>query len=862
MYEIVWTRMLSLTFGNTYLAISTVVASFMGGLGFGSILGGRYTASFRKKLNVYAYLEIGIGIYAVLTPFFFYNMGGFNKYISNVFGYESAFYDLVRFSAVFVILLLPTLLMGASLPLLCQHFIVNLSTLKSRIGHLYSVNTLGAALGALLTGFLLVEKLGNSNTIYLTAAINILIGLAVLLMRPTKAQSTAASTAQSMAPLIKDNISSSKKRSTIRTRPSTRSNRSTTAAIKSNTIMICIIFGISGYVSMSLEVIWIRAFRYFISNSTYAFSLIIMVFLFGIGTGSLVGSKMIQKAKSHLILFGLLEELLGCVALLSVPLLTRVFYQKQIYSSLLFSSKTFFGLTFSYFVTIVSVLFIPALIMGILFPVVSYLYTKSISNVGRSVGILYFVNTTGTILGSLAGGFLLLPLLGINSSIVLQSLIVLVCGLFVILTAEEIRGRYKFYFVLIPSLIFLIIYSSVQKDFVFNGLYEAPHKDVIYYDEGEMSTVKVFDSLDGIKIMSVDGNSIGSSPFTQADMKQRLIAHLPMLIKKTDGDVLSIGLGTGITTGCFTLYPEINKIHNVEIVPGVIEGAKYFQEENRGIFYNSMVTIQETDALNYLQVYDRTYDLIASDGKLNPLYSGNTVFLCKEFYQLCRARLKNGGILSQWINCSMPTREFLIVLKTISEVFPHVSIFYYPPSNIFFVAGNESIKIDLTRVDGLLSSRQDILSDISPYFIDNVFSVASGFIGESGDFKTLFEDLPINSWDRSVVEFESPRKWLESPKSKNLAGLVTAFMQFGVNAGDEERLRSVFSEPDMLYDEDWEYIERYFHTRNLLMEALISYLTSSDQTQTRKILNSVLQLDPQNRRAKAWLKDPGKHITF
>jgi len=448
-YEVAWIRLLSLVFGSTVFALSTVLASFMGGLALGSFFFGKYSDKLVKNsgpsedsklLKLYAFLEAGIGIYCVFTPLIF-------KAVEIV--YIKAYQDLsfypfsiLRFILSLSVLIIPTFFMGATLPVLSKYFIKNYQRMGKGVGNLYAINTFGAVLGVILAGYLLPTLIGIRLTIYITAATNMGIALSVLLLARLSASDSALPALNAVGQVAWSGKNPPEypftKGGPSETPPFSkrgaggdfiRHKNKEGTAIKGqpvpskewHSIVILTAFGLAGLASMMYEVGWTRVLALILGSSTYAFSTMLVTFLTGIALGSFLFARLWGKRSVSLTLLGIVELAIGFAALIIAHLLGDLpYYFLRLFPT--FGSN--FGLIISLqFILCFLVMLIPTLLMGAAFPIASQLYTKNMSNLGGSIGKVYGANTFGCILGSFGAGFIFIPLTGVQTTLGLAILI-------------------------------------------------------------------------------------------------------------------------------------------------------------------------------------------------------------------------------------------------------------------------------------------------------------------------------------------------------------------------------------------------------------------------------------------------------
>ncbi|MGE5848684.1 MAG: fused MFS/spermidine synthase, partial [Candidatus Methylomirabilota bacterium] len=416
LYEVVWARMLTQIFGNTTHAIATVLAAFMAGLALGSYVFGRLVDAGRNAFLAYGLLEGGVGLYGLLIPTLFALTQRAYAHLYGLMDVSYTVFSLVLFLLTFVVIVIPTALMGATLPVLSRFCVTRIASLGRRVGDLYAINTLGAVVGCALTGFSLIATLGLRGTVRLGAILNLAIAaLIVLLVAAFR---------------IRENPHGD---SGVEPAPSPpgggKRSRHELALLGG--------FALSGVAAMVYENAWVRALTLVIGMSTYSFTIMLTTFLVGLGLGSLTYARWLGGRGIGFAGFGVLQLLIALSALTTIPLFERL-------PLVFLRLRHGFGDSFQQFLTIqvllsALVMILPTLLLGATFPVVARIYTRNLAVVGRSVGTAYASNTLGAILGAFLGGFLFIPTIGVQYSIALGVVLNGVVGVLLVALDPEVQ---------------------------------------------------------------------------------------------------------------------------------------------------------------------------------------------------------------------------------------------------------------------------------------------------------------------------------------------------------------------------------------------------------------------------------------
>jgi spermidine synthase len=658
-YEVVWLRMLSRIMGVTIYATSTVLAAFMAGLALGSFLFGRYIDRSRSPLKVYAFLEFLIGVTALLVPLIFSVSVPLFKYVYQASG-ESAFsLTLLRTAVTFIALLVPTTMMGGTLPILTSWLVRREKLFGKSFGLLYGINTFGAVAGVFLSGYITIGLLGEWATMLLGFVINMLVALIAYFISRKEASPQDESA-----------------------EPEPTSPRRISPYPDKIRRIVLIAFAVSGFTSLAYEVIWTRQLILFLETSIYAFSAMLIVFLFGLARGSIFMNAKVDRFEQPLLVFGAFELVIGLLSIANLYLFSAFDSQLAI---------RYLGVARVVLATI-CIVFPMTFLFGMIFPTAAVCYAKDAANSGSSVGWLYSANTIGSIAGSLATGFLLIPRWGSTKAV-----LILAClnfGLGLLFFGLE-RGKSRMPRIIGPvalAVLGLLVFQVSGQDPFLATLEKRiaarapeslsnPSKSYkIYYNkEGLEGTVTAF-SLGKDKSLWING--IG---MTELCTETKLIAHLPLMFAREPKEFLVICFGMGGTVRSAALYPGLD-ITAVELVPEVYQTFKYYYENAEEILRMKNVKTIVNDGRNFLLLSTRRYDVISVD-PAPPIWSAGTVNLyTREFFQLCRDRLTPGGVMCLWFPGGTMD-ETKSLLKTFYKVFPNTVVYRGPRHWGFYLIG-------------------------------------------------------------------------------------------------------------------------------------------------------------------------------
>ena len=675
-YEVIWTRQLTLVFGSTVFATSTVLTAFMGGLALGSYYFGRLADREKRPLRLYALLEVGIGAFALIWPLLLSVLNAI--YILAYRGLNAEFYSLslIRFALSFLVLLVPSTLMGGTLPILSRFFVNRLEKLGLNVGALYALNTFGAVVGCVAAGFFLIQFLGVQASIYLAAAINFGVAITAFLL-DRKSIRTAEPSDDGMS----------------ETQPASESAPADTGSAPVFRLVLWA-FAVSGFSALSYEVFWTRILVFFLGSTTYAFSTMLAAFLFGIALGSFIFAWIADRLKALVNLFGLVQIGIGLAAVALIPAFGGLY---DISSTL---QSMFGGGRFWSFVACVIVMSVPTLLMGISFPLVARIYTVNAAKLGRSIGNVYALNTAGSILGAFCAGFILIPLIGIRPGIVLMALLNVITGCVLILRNEK---RSRFFngaavggTVLTVGIAVIILFVANKPLFLKSAIFrtQRPGDTVIDYKEEVDATVTTLKDDEDVYRLYVDTNQAADASRWDSP-SHRVIAHLPLLLHPNPKRALVVGFGMGVTSYSITQHGV--RIDAVEISKGVIDSARaHFSHVNYDVLDNPLFSHSINDGRNYILMTERKYDMI-STGIIHPLVSaGSSNIYTADFYRLCQRILTDDGIMCQWVPLHrVPEEHYKTIVRTFIKVFPHTTLWYkYTPDFVILIGTPRPLRIN------------------------------------------------------------------------------------------------------------------------------------------------------------------------
>ena len=773
--------MLTQIFGNTTHAVATVLAAFMAGLALGSYGFGRLADAGRNALLAYGLLEGGVGVYALLVPILFALTQQAYTRLYGLAEVSFAAFSLGLFLLCFLVIVIPTALMGATLPVLSRFCVTQFAALGRRVGDLYAINTLGAVLGCALTGFLLIPELGLRGTIRLGAVANLALAAAII--------ATVAAVRQRLEVREEEE------------KNGFPSGETATVPSRLDAVLL-LAFGLSGAAAMIYENAWTRALTLVIGMSTYSFTVMLTTFLVGLGLGSLLYARWWGDREVGIAGFGLLELLVALSALATIPLFERLPF-------LFLRLRQGFGDSFAQFLAIQVVLsalamIIPTLLLGATFPVVARIYTQHLAVVGRSVGTAYASNTLGAIAGAFLGGFVFIPLIGVQRSIGLA--VALNAAVGVLLVAMDPRARVGRRLVAAGIMLGVTtaafwgfgtwdrgvmtsgvtIYAHNYKGFPTDALRREwmVRDDLLYYREGLTATISVHRSAGSDylyeKINGKVDASFGDTP------TQLLVGYLPMLFNPGAKRILVIGMGSGMTAKAVAAFP-VERVEVAEIEPAVIEGARFFAERNGRIHDDPRVRFIHADGRNYLLAARAPYDVIISEPS-NPWIAGIGNLFTREYYRLALEKLAEDGVFGQWMQTyAMAPEDLRMVYRTFAEVFPDVSLWAVNESDMLLIGTRRAQRLRHADLRAALASRPVAQRDLRELGLRDAYSLLAMYLMPKATLLKMAGEAEVNLDDVPRLEFSAPRNLGQNTTTLNMSLTRNFVVRPAVEDGDVER---------------------------------------------------------------------------
>ena len=757
-YQTVWLRQFRMIFGASTYATGAVLAIFMAGLGIGSAILGKRADARERPLRFYAHLELLISIAAALSPLLLWLAGKvyFSSGGSPALGLFGA--TVLRLVLSLLVLGPATLLMGGTLPAAARAIETNDDSGRRAVALLYGVNTLGAVAGALLSTFVLLETFGNRATLLMAVLVNVIVGL----------------TARSMKLAATDQVPD---RPEAGETPAPLSQRYVYAAS-----------AIVGFAFLLMELVWYRMLSPILGGTTYMFGLILAIALAGIGTGG-ASYALLRRRGATAGVFAITCSLEALAIAIPFALGDRLALFANVLRDL--GVTGFGGYVLGWTIVTLIVVFPAAFVAGVQFPLLIALLGEGRENVGRQIGGAYAWNTAGAIVGSLAGGFGIIPMLSAPGT--WRAVALILAALAIVVAFVAFRANQRTFATVTVGATLLAIASTFAlgptalwrhssigagrsaRPKSHNELLEWIHRArrvVVWDRDGRESSVGLLADTDLAFI--INGKSDGAAVGDAGTQVMLGIAGAALHAKPASS--LVVGLGTGSTAGWLAAIPTMQRVDVVELEPVVIDVARACREVNANALANPKLHVTIGDAREVLLTSDRRYDLIASEPS-NPYRAGIASLFTRDFYEAASQRLERGGYFLQWLQMyGIDTATLQTVYATITTVFPNVQTWQTTEGDLMLIASREPVVFDVDALRARLASEPYRTATWRAWNVDSAEGFFSHLVAnESFARAAASEAAVINTDDRTVIEFGFARSLHDSANMpKHIANAARA----------------------------------------------------------------------------------------
>ena len=724
-YEVVWFQLLQLSIGSSAVSLGVLLGIFMGGMCLGSLLLPRYVKPSQHPLRVYAFLELGIGLFGLIVLFGVPIIGDLYTKVAGT-GQANLF---LRAIVAGIVLLPPTLLMGATLPAIAR-WVESTPTGVAWLGYFYGGNLAGAVAGSLLAGFYLLRVFDMWTTTFVAVALNVLVAVLALAIAG-RTRDAVATTAPEGPTIV----------------PGAR--------------LVYVAIALSGLTALGAQVVWTRMLSLLLGATTYTFSLILAIFLVGLGIGSSLGAALARGTVNPRIALGWTQVGL-CAALAWAAYATG--------ASLPFwpiNPSISTSLTYNFQLDLMRGIWVMlpgAILWGMSFPLALAAVAARGQDPGRLVGGVYAANTLGAIIGSLVTGLILVATIGTQMTQQVLIGLAALSGLLMLMPGEgEVRRPLGSTPVVVISVALLAgllarMVPPLPGILVAYGRYAATwvgQNEIVYVDEGVTASVAVSRTPNGVLNYHNAGKVQASSE--PQDMRlQRMLGHITTLVPQNPQRVLVIGCGAGVTAGAVSIDPKVTNQTIAEIeplVPRVV--STHFAEHNFDVINNPKVNVHLDDARHYLLTTNEKFDAITSD-PLDPWVKGAATLYTREFFQVVKEHLNPGGVVTLFVQLYESNEAAAkSEIATFLEAFPDGAVFANTINGqgydlvLFGRLGGGKINVDEVqkRLDDPATA--PVLDSLRQVGINSAIELFATYGGSRADMQNWLRDAQINT-DRNL----------------------------------------------------------------------------------------------------------------
>lgn len=745
-YEIVWIRLFSLSFGNTAQALSTVAAVYLGGLAMGAVIAGRFAVkSPTEALRFYGIAEILTGAYALAIPSLIQLT---TPWLASI--YASGGNTLFMRAVLCVAILAPaTVFMGATLPLLATW---SGDSTRREIASLYAINLIGAASGALLSGFSLLPILGFTRTLQVACALNIVIGAIAI------AQKIAAPIAP--PPMEKARTGKSQK-------PATPAAPEQSA---SASLWVGLAF-VSGFVCMLFEVTWARISGLLLGPTASTVTLMLGAFLAGLAIAALLAQRVIQTSNPRTIEQWLCGAQIASVLLVAWAYLATGTAPGTIAEWVSTHSDAPGQIELMKLGLLLFTVTPLAVALGMTFPLLLRVNPNTGGSYARYIGGVYGINTAGCIVGSLLTGWLLIPRLGTQATVFVGGV---ACALMALALVRAVRPAWAPRAVLGAvgfAAVALFLLPRWNMEAMTAGGYKyaeyAADQSVVgrgefaYLREGVSGTVVVRKNA-GSTILAIDGK-VDATDAGGDLLTEKLLAHIPLLLSRKQNSVCLIGLASGVTAGAALTYP-IDALDVLEVSPEVVEASHFFDASNGKPLEDHRAKLIVNDGRNHLLLSDRRYDVIISEPS-NPWIAGMNNLFTRDFFHIAKARLQPGGLFAQWFHIyNMPGDDLRSLMRAFHEEFPTAALWRLNDGDVLLTGMAEGA----SWPSAIREIPTTAKSDLTRAGVDDPSLLWSMYVMGDADIGRFAGSAPPNTDDRPWLEFHGQRDLHAQTDSRNV----------------------------------------------------------------------------------------------
>ncbi|MDA3885805.1 MAG: fused MFS/spermidine synthase [Candidatus Delongbacteria bacterium] len=805
-YEVTWDRILGLYLGTTVHASTIVVSAFMAGLGIGSFFIGKRANKSKDPVRFLVYLLVSIGVVNLTVYLLLQFIPEIYKYnaINGILGNKI---EILVYIYALSAVLLSAFFIGGIMPIVSRIYLFLGNNISSSIGNTFAADTFGSSLGGLLAGFVLLRYPGMKGTVFLVSSVNIILALLTNILIKRKKDLSLASKMETVKPIQIKEVG------------------------RANPKLAMTVAFVSGLTGLIAQIIWLRIFKIYLTNTSYTFALIVSVIIFGYFVGSLLFKKITTDESDVLknLLFGLF--LVGIIIAFGVLIFVNA--PEWIIIPLHNTLTTPVSRILLPPITLSLITVLPqAILAGFVFTSACRLYSDSSDMVSISFSRVYFVNTIGGFIGPFIAAFLLIPYVGVVRSLLIIAFVNIAVSIYLTYKNKVNIPSYIFIsqFVLmliVTGMIFIPRIKVLPPSFSMN------EREILFYEEAVEATLVVGkDKTSGVNYTYFNNNSVIGSSY-DAIKAVKLLGHIPFLTDHDPKKVLIVGFGIGVTTSTILSHKEVESVLCVELAEELKYAAKFYKELNNNVVEDPRLKIIGNDGRHYLQSTTDKFDLISSDPTHPVLGSGS--LYSQEYFQLCYNHLSDNGMVTQYLPMhKLLPKDYAGIIKTFNSVFPNMTI-WLGHTHTLLVGTKKPMKIDFTEFKKQAAMIKD------EYLYSNPYSLASFLIYDSNSIKELTKNSVICHDDNSYLDFFEMSSFLPMNWTYNAQNILK-----GIKI------------PDIFYNVDDEYLLNKFRaSTKLVLEGLIQSMSGNLQGYISK-LHEAHRVNPENQEIPFLIKLEGK----
>jgi spermidine synthase len=776
-YEVSWTRLLTLYIGHTTAAASAVVAAFLGGLAIGAAGGGSVAARLqpRQSLQGYVALELLVIVFAILLPF---ELRALTPLLRWAYADASPglLFPAVRLLSCLAMVFIPAAALGATFPMAVRWFTARSSNPARVSSALYAMNTDGAAVGSIVAGFSLIPAIGISGTTKVgMAATAVAVALVTIVIWGAEdSEVTSPITARSHVRPSSPNRRTSAERSVVNT--------------VSRPWLAIGVLALSGFAALVHEIVWTRVLALVLGPTTYAFAATLAAVVAGVAIGSGAGTWLVGRVRAgtHAGWLALVLAF-GAVTIVTTSALAGGFVPRVVAHAIADAPDSFSALLQRGMLLTASLILPTAICMGAAFPLALSIAGDPAHSPARRFGLVYAVNTVGSVTGTLAAGFVLIPSLGLPVTLAVAAFVLVVAAIVTIAIADvRPSTRNVGYVVSGAAIAAMVVAPPWDRELLASGVYlyapfvpkgldletQLKAGSLLYYRDGAPATVSV-KRLTGTTTLAVDGKTDASN---RSDMlTQKLVAHLPLLLHPNPRNVAIVGLGSGVTAGAALSHP-IERTDVIEISPEVVEASRFFESENHNALADPRINLIVGDGRSHILLSRQAYDVIISEPS-NPWIAGVAALFTREFFEGARARLAPGGLICQWAHTyTISDRDLRAIVATFTSVFPNATAWMVNDNDLLMVGSVDDTLPPLENIElnwrrGNAATNLAEVGAAEPFDVLSLYSAGPiqlrAYATPAGTPADVLDD------DRMRLEFSAPRELHNASAGSNDASLAS-----------------------------------------------------------------------------------------